>query len=187
MRGSSSSALLAAAILLQTHRSVAFLSLTNNNVRIHAISRSVSSSSRLIPTVMMSASSSLFEEESWTASPKSSSCDYSFALDYAIRIYAPILVASSQSYENDLDDAYGSNHGVCYSSTWEFHLLEQRNSDNLDAAVMQYNTCNNTPSNTITCTWENDQNQWYLEIIESKQTQYDDFESDSSLLPKELT
>eukprot|EP00956_Cyclotella_meneghiniana_P031904 scaffold85518_cov22-Cyclotella_meneghiniana.AAC.1 len=52
---------------------------------------------------------------------------------------------------------------------------------------MQYNTYNKHPSNSITCTWEKDQNQWYLEIIESKQTQNDDVESDSSLLPKELT
>eukprot|EP00956_Cyclotella_meneghiniana_P002232 scaffold2511_cov25-Cyclotella_meneghiniana.AAC.1 len=134
---------------------------------------------------MMSASSSLSEESS-IVSPKSSSCDYSFASDYSIRINAPILVASSQSYENDLDDAFGGNHGVCYSSTWEFHLLEQGNSDNLDAAVMQYSTYNKPLSNSITCTWENDQNQWYLEIIESKQIQNDD-DNDSSILPRELT
>lgn len=140
---------------------------------------------------MSASSSSLSKDVSSIVSHKSSSCDCSFASDYAMRINAPILVPSSQSYENEqlLDDANAggsSDHGVCYSSTWEFHRIQQGNSDNLDTAVMQYSTYIKPPSNTITCTWENDQNQWYLEIIESKQIQNDDFESDSSMLPKEL-
>eukprot|EP00956_Cyclotella_meneghiniana_P022402 scaffold42413_cov23-Cyclotella_meneghiniana.AAC.3 len=161
----SSSALIVTAILIQAHRSAAFLSLTNN-IPIHAISRSLSLSS--LPPFVMSASSSLSKQSSSfdnnaatiVSSTSSSSCDYSFASDYALRINAPILVASSQSYDNQqLDDTNAggsSDHGVCYSSTWEFHPLQQGNGDNLDAAVMQYSTCDKPPSNSITCTWEND-------------------------------